>query len=280
MLGDDQASALGVRVRRTQLLALLVSVLLSAAAVTVVGPIGFIGLVAPTLVRLLAAKVPGLHRHRVLVPVSGLAGVALLLTADVLLRALIGAQQAVEVPTGVMTTLIGAGVLVALAVRLRASSFGAQGETLDVEGTGLRRFRLVLAVCAAAVVAVVVVGALVGDRVLLLGDLGVWLQGQAGPVVGGVMDNRLPRVVAALLAGTALAAAGTVIQGVTRNPLADSSIIGVSGGASVLAVLVTTFLAGSGFWLLAGRPASAGCSRRRWCSASAPEGVSPPTGSS
>ena len=138
---------------------------------------------------------------------------------------------------------------------------------------------MVLAACAAMVTVVAASARCVATRVPLLGDLGDWLARQAGPVVGGVMGNRPPRVVAALLAGAALAAAGTLIQGVTRNPLADTSIIGVSGGASVLAGLVTTFLAGSGFWLLAGLPASAGCSRQRWCSASAREAVSPPTGS-
>ena len=83
MLGDDEATSLGVPVRRTQLYLLLISVLLSAAAVTVVGPIGFIGLVAPAVVRLLAGRVAGLHRHVFLIPASGLLGIALVLTADV-----------------------------------------------------------------------------------------------------------------------------------------------------------------------------------------------------
>lgn len=68
--------ALGVGVRRTGIIAVLLAVLLSAAAVTIAGPIGFVGLCAPAIVRLLAARVPGLGRHRVLFGLAGLAGYA------------------------------------------------------------------------------------------------------------------------------------------------------------------------------------------------------------
>ena len=73
---------------------LVLAVLLTAAAVTVTGPIGFLGLAAPALVRLAAPYVPQLHRHRALIPISGLVGVAVVLGADVALRAAIGAQTA------------------------------------------------------------------------------------------------------------------------------------------------------------------------------------------
>jgi iron complex transport system permease protein len=255
MLGDDEAASLGVPVRRTQLQLLLLSVLLAAAAVTMAGPIGYVGLVAPTLVRLLASRVPGLHRHAVLLPVAGLAGVALLLTADVVLRALVGAQRSIQVPTGVTTSLIGGLVLLLLAVRLRASRLGGGNDTLDVHSVGWRSFPVGLALCLVGLGVSVVVALLVGDRMLLVGDLGVWLSGNAGPIVSGVMSTRFPRVVAALLAGLALAVAGSVIQGVTRNPLADAGIIGISGGAAMCGVLVVTFLPAAGFWFLS---ASAG----------------------
>ncbi|GGF57351.1 iron-hydroxamate transporter permease subunit [Marmoricola endophyticus] len=251
-LGDDEAASLGVPVRRTQRQLLVLSVGLAAVAVTLAGPIGYVGLVAPTLVRLLSRVVPGLHRHRLLVPVAALAGVALLLTADVAVRAVVGAQAAVQVPTGVATSLLGGGFLVVLAVRLRAQGFGSATSDLDVRGTGARRFLAVVAVAAVVLVLCVVLAALLGDRVLLPGDLGVWASGNAGPIVSGVMDTRLPRVLAALLAGAALAAAGTLVQGVTRNPLADTGVIGITGGGAVLGVLVVTFAPDAGFWTLAG----------------------------
>ena len=81
-LGDDTAVVLGVPVRRTRVVVAVVAVLLSAAAVTVAGPVGFVGLCAPAAIRLVAPLVPGLYRHRVLVPMSALAGVALLAGRD------------------------------------------------------------------------------------------------------------------------------------------------------------------------------------------------------
>ena len=118
-LGDDTAAVLGLDVRRTRLTVTVLAVLLSAAAVTLAGPIGFVGLCAPVIVRLLAPVVPGLHRHRVLLPLSGIAGVLIVLGSDVLLRAVLGGQAGVDVPTGVVTTLLGAVVLIWLARRHR-----------------------------------------------------------------------------------------------------------------------------------------------------------------
>ncbi len=252
MLGDDEARSLGIPVRRTQLGVLLVAVLLSAAAVAATGPIGFVGLAAPALTRLLVPHVPGLHRHRALVPISALTGVVVILGADVLLRAVMGAQSAVRVPTGVVTSLLGGLIMVALALRLRTTSIGASAPTLEVSGTGVRHRAPLVAMLAAGLVCVVVVASLVGDRTFLLGDLALWARGEAGPLVTTVMSTRVPRLAAALLAGVALAVAGTTIQAVTRNPLADPSIIGVTGGASLGAVLVVTFTPLAGFWAITG----------------------------
>ncbi|HEY9411033.1 MAG TPA: iron chelate uptake ABC transporter family permease subunit, partial [Jiangellaceae bacterium] len=120
-LGDDTATVLGVNVRRTRVMVVTLSVLLSAAAVTVAGPIGFVGLCAPAIVRLVAPMVPGILRHRVLIPLSAVAGVLIVVGSDVLLRLVLGGQGGVEVPTGVVTSLFGAAVLVWLARRHRDS---------------------------------------------------------------------------------------------------------------------------------------------------------------
>ncbi|QMW66564.1 iron ABC transporter permease [Mumia sp. ZJ1417] len=252
VLGDDAARSVGIPVRQTQLIVLVIAVVLSAAAVTVTGPIGFIGLAAPALTRLAAPHVPGLHRHRALIPVSGLAGVAIVLGADVLIRALLGAQRAVEVPTGVVTSLLGAVVLVWFAFRLRASRLDDASNALDVRGVGTKHPIALMVVLALVLFALVIAAVLVGDRVFLLGDFMNWATGQAGPIVSNVMGARVPRVLAALLAGVALAIAGTAIQAVTRNPLADPTIIGVAGGASVGAVVIVTFVPMASFWVLAG----------------------------
>src|SRR5690606_28228218 len=118
-LGDDTATVLGVRVRQLRLWLTLLAVLLAAAAVTIAGPIGFVGLCAPVIVRLLPRSIPGLHRHRMLLPLSGLAGVLIVLGSDIALRALLGAQAGVEVPPGAVTTVLGAAVMIWLARRYR-----------------------------------------------------------------------------------------------------------------------------------------------------------------
>lgn len=60
-----------------------------------------------------------------------------------------------------------------------------------------------------------------------------------------IQKLRLPRIMVALLAGASLAAAGALLQGVVRNPLASPDMMGVTGGASVAAVAFLTYFAGS-----------------------------------
>lgn len=255
-LGDDEARSLGVPVRRTQLTVIVLAVLLSAVSVTLAGPIGFIGLVAPALVRLGTSRVAGLHRHRALVPLSGLAGVVIVLLADVVVRAVMGSQRAVQVPTGVATTLLGAAVLVVFALRLRASRLDEAGNALDVRGLGVRHPGALVAVLVVVLLTVAGASLLVGDRMFLVGDLVNWLAGRAGPVTTSVMDARSPRIVAAVLAGVALAVSGVLIQAVTRNPLADPTLLGVSGGASVGAVIVVTAVPTASYWAISGASAT------------------------
>ncbi|WP_035062982.1 iron chelate uptake ABC transporter family permease subunit, partial [Cellulomonas bogoriensis] len=207
-LGDDQAATLGMNVRRTRVTALVTAVLLAATAVATTGPLGFVGLAAPALVRMLVPWVPGLHRHRALLPVAALAATNLVLVADVGMRALLGAQAAVMVPTGTVTALIGGTVVVVVALRLRSRSLGGAGSALPVDGVGARHRVLVLVLALGVLLAAAVVSLLLGDRMLLLGDVAAWLRGDAGPVVTGVLGTRVPRVVAAVLAGIALAVAG------------------------------------------------------------------------
>ncbi|GAA2794001.1 iron ABC transporter permease [Kribbella solani] len=254
-LGDDTAAVLGVHVRRVRILTTLVTVLLSAAAVTVAGPVGFVGLVAPVLVRLIAPIVPGVLRHRVLLPLSGLAGVLVVLAADVILRALFGGQAGVEIPTGIMTMVVGAGVLVWLARRHRDS-----GRSPGGTGSGVRSRRTFWLVTIALVVLLVValVGAmLTGDAFLRTGDLVNWISGRSGRAITYVLDQRIPRVLSAILCGAALAIAGTTVQAVCRNPLAEPGILGITGGAGVGAVTILILVPSASIWLLSGTAAVA-----------------------
>ncbi|MFI9209660.1 iron ABC transporter permease [Streptomyces sp. NPDC053253] len=249
-LGDDAARGLGVPVRATRVTAVVLAALLSTAAVTLAGPVGYVGLCAPALVRPLARRFRGFTRSRGFLPVAGLTGAALVLGSDVLLRALVPADVVVSVPTGVVTSLVGAVFLIVMATRVRDTSGAAATERLHIRSRA--RFLTVTAVLVAVVIGVGIAGVLLGDSKLLLGDVVNWAQGQAGRTVTFVLDTRVPRVLAALFAGAALALAGTLVQAVTRNPLAEPGILGVSGGAALGAVLLVTTVPMAGSWGMAG----------------------------
>ncbi|MFJ3443862.1 iron ABC transporter permease [Streptomyces sp. NPDC086081] len=249
-LGDDAARGLGVPVHATRVTVVVLAALLSAAAVTLAGPLGYVGLCAPALVRPLARRFRGFTRARAALPAAGLAGAALVLGSDVLLRSLIPADTAVGVPTGIVTSLVGAVFLVATALRLRDTAGVEPPDRLRIPGR--TAFLVTVGTLAAAVVAVALAGVLLGDTKLLLGDVANWAQGRAGRTVSFVLDTRVPRVLAALCAGAALALAGTLVQAVTRNPLAEPGVLGVSGGAALGAVLLVTTVPAAGSWGVAG----------------------------
>lgn len=108
-LGDDVARGLGQNVSRTRLLGIVSIVLLAGAAVGVAGPVAFVGLVVPHIVR----RIVG-HDHFVLLPVSAIFGATLFIYADIATRYL---NHHVETPAGVVTALIGAPFFVFLARR-------------------------------------------------------------------------------------------------------------------------------------------------------------------
>ena len=99
-LGEESAAYLGLRVERYKLLIIMVGALLTAAAVSISGLIGFVGLVVPHTMRLLLGP-----RHRLLLPASALAGATFLILADLLARVVIAPTV---LPVGVFTALVGA----------------------------------------------------------------------------------------------------------------------------------------------------------------------------
>ncbi|PKQ34904.1 MAG: ABC transporter permease [Actinobacteria bacterium HGW-Actinobacteria-11] len=251
-LGDDTASSLGVPIRSTRAIGILLAVTLTAVSVTLAGPMGFVGLCAPVLARLLSRVVPSLNRHLLLIPAAGLLGAIVVILSDALLRAIIGAEAAILIPTGVATTLLGAIVLVLMARRLRDAGPTRQPPRVRFGVRSRLRFRIALAVVVLGVVGVLLLGLLAGHTWLLTGDIALWLQGEAPPAIAFALDERAPRIVAAVVAGGALALSGTIIQGVSRNPLADPSILGVTGGAGLGAVLVITSAVSSTAGMIAG----------------------------
>ncbi|HEX9634838.1 MAG TPA: iron chelate uptake ABC transporter family permease subunit [Candidatus Limnocylindria bacterium] len=109
LLGDAQASHLGVEVEREKLGLTMLATLATSAAVAISGTIGFVGLVVPHLLRLVIGP-----DHRLLLPASLLFGAALLVVAD------LGARLAGGIPVGIITALIGAPFFIWLLRRSRA----------------------------------------------------------------------------------------------------------------------------------------------------------------
>lgn len=112
-LGDETAIGLGQRPGRVRLLAGLAAVGLSAIAVSVAGPIAFLGLIVPHLARRLVG-----NRHRDLLLTSALLGPVILLAADIVGRVI---APPGEIQAGVLTALLGAPVLIRIASRWKAS---------------------------------------------------------------------------------------------------------------------------------------------------------------
>lgn len=101
-----------------------------------------------------------------------------------------------------------------------------------------RRRTLGLLLCVAAVAAAVVLSLAFGSRVVGWADVvaGV-LHPDTDDIAQAAVQSRVPRTVLGLLVGAALGLAGAIMQGLTRNPLADPGLLGVSSGASLFVVL-------------------------------------------
>lgn len=114
LAGDETAQALGVEVEKTKRILLVNAALLTGASVAVSGVIGFVGLIAPHLARLLTGP-----SHRRVLPASALTGAVFLLTADLLARTVIRPE---EVRLGIVTAGFGAPFFLFLLLRHRRAS--------------------------------------------------------------------------------------------------------------------------------------------------------------
>lgn len=117
MLGDDVATGLGMRVERTRLFAIGISSLLAGASVSVVGMLGFVGLMVPHMARLFVGAD---YKH--LLPASILLGGAILMFCDTLARLLFAP---VEIPVGIIMSSLGAPFFLYLLRKRKGHHHGA-----------------------------------------------------------------------------------------------------------------------------------------------------------
>lgn len=218
-LGEDVATSLGQNVRFIKLVTWTIAIVLAAVTVSVVGPIGFIGLMAPHIVRMLGVK-----GHFWIILHSFLWGSVMLIGADVLGRFI---QPGQEVPVGAMTALIGGPWLLYLA--WKTAKTHQRGDRQMGGALKPLKLPLVLGVVGSLVIVVFVLA--------LSFNGSVWTFDWMNPVI---INFRLPRVITAFIVGVMLAITGVILQGVLRNPLADASVLGVTsmGGAGAMLLLV------------------------------------------
>lgn len=112
LLGEAEAAHLGFDIRRTKWLVILLSSVMVGVAVAFTGVIGFVGLVVPHAIRLVAGP-----DHRFLLPASALLGAALLVAADIFARCVVSPA---ELPIGILTAIIGAPFFLWLLMRVKS----------------------------------------------------------------------------------------------------------------------------------------------------------------
>ena len=111
LLGESEARHLGINVQRVKRRLIVLTALGVGVSVAVAGLVGFVGLIMPHIIRLMIGP-----DHRWLIPASGLAGATLLVVADSLARVVV---IPAELPTGILTAILGAPFFVALLLQQR-----------------------------------------------------------------------------------------------------------------------------------------------------------------
>ncbi|HBL4690386.1 Fe(3+)-hydroxamate ABC transporter permease FhuB [Citrobacter sedlakii] len=235
-LDDGVARNLGLALSLARLAALTLAIVLSALLVNAVGIIGFIGLFAPLLAKMLGAR--RLLPRLILAP---LIGALILWLSDQVIIWL--SRVWMEVSTGSVTALIGAPLLLWLLPRLRSMSAPDMNVSNRVAAE-----RQHVAGYALAGLVILLLGACVA---LSLGrDAHGW-SWASGALLDELMPWRWPRILAALIAGVMLAVAGCIIQRLTGNPMASPEVLGISSGAAFGVVLMLFLVPGNAFgWLL------------------------------
>lgn len=231
-LSDEGAKSLGVSLAKIRVIALGLSVLLTAWVVSLIGVIGFVGLAAPAIARLCGAR--KLITRLSLAMILG----ALMLAATDLAVQLLPGRRAMMVPTGAATAALGAPLLLWLLPRVSLGNRQRQqihaGMPAPRQGWHLGRTVMLL-----------VLGVVIFSTVSRQSEGWQWLALSGD---WSLLEWRLPRLLAAALAGGVLAVAGAVLQRLSANPMASPEVMGISAGTAL--GLIVTIFAGMGASML------------------------------
>lgn len=247
-LSEQGAKSLGVSLPKLRVVCLGLAVMLTAWVVSAVGIIGFVGLAAPALARLM-----GVHRLVPKLLVSMLLGGLLLSVTDLAIQQLPGLMS-MFIPTGAATAALGAPLLLWLLPKLSMKS-QAQTQTvltrhsetaprLSKNSVGLALTLITLSLIIFSLFSIQTEG---WSWLFITND---WV----------LLEWRLPRLVAAALAGGMLAVAGTIVQRLSGNPMASPEVIGISSGTALgLIIAIFTGLGSSVIGLYIGGLVGAVC---------------------
>ncbi len=228
-LQESNAQSLGVNVKKIRLLGVLLAAYLVAIIVSRVGMIAFIGLAATTIARQYRSA-----NFRTLLWRSAYFSGVLLLIADLTLQ-LIEKQWGVGLPTGSVTALFGTPLLLWLVFRHRQQ----YGRVVDSSPLGQNAWKKTSSKSTALYLPLFLAAALGCSLFLAQGVNGwqVYLD-------QSLFNLRFPRLAYALCAGIMLALAGTILQRLSRNPMASPELLGITSGVS-FGVLLAIFVAGA-----------------------------------
>ncbi|MCX2790257.1 Fe(3+)-hydroxamate ABC transporter permease FhuB [Vibrio sp. Sgm 5] len=220
-LSEQGAKSLGVSLAKLRFVCLGLAVLITSWVVATVGIIGFIGLAAPAITRLI-----GVHQIKHKLWISMLIGAMLLTLTDLVIQQLPG-LMASFIPTGAATAALGAPLLLWLLPRLSQKT---QGHTQMVLTRHSERVNKLNKHAIAFTFLIILAG------VVLFSTVSVQNQGWTSLFSTKewlFLEWRTPRLLAAAIAGAMLAIAGTIIQRLSGNPMASPEVIGISSGTAI-----------------------------------------------
>ncbi|MDG6894823.1 Fe3+-hydroxamate ABC transporter permease FhuB [Volucribacter amazonae] len=236
-LNESNAVSLGVPVARLRFIGIAVASYLIACVVSAVGMLGFIGLVATTLVRQLGVR--SLKYQLILAFYCG----GLLLAITDLLLQLLALWRGIHLPTGAVTALLGTPLLLWLMFRTLPKATGLN-ETATTKQIKFRPHFIGIALL--LLFAVIFVALNFGRS----GQGWHWLNQDNLQDI--VIALRYPRLLMALAVGILLATAGVLLQRLTLNPMASPELLGISSGTSMGILLLLFFFSSQSpvfFWL-------------------------------